>query len=110
MGRHKLPRTNENDARSGLNPGLMYGMSGGGATTTGSQGGGSAASGNAAAPMDIGAALQAGMMKAQIKKLEAETELTKTQTGTEGERAGEIASKIKNMDANTDRTPTNERI
>ncbi len=31
---------------AGLNPALMYGMSGGGGTTTGSQGGGSASGGN----------------------------------------------------------------
>jgi hypothetical protein len=51
---------------AGLNPALMYGMSGGGGTTTGSQGGGSAQGGNASAPMDIGNALQIGLMKSQI--------------------------------------------
>jgi len=58
---------------AGLNPGLMYGQSGAGGATTGSQGGGSAASGSAAAPMDIGNAVQAGLMMAQTEKLNAET-------------------------------------
>lgn len=52
---------------AGLNPALMYGMSGGGGTTTGSQSGGSAQGGNASAPMDIGNALQMGLMKSQIE-------------------------------------------
>jgi|GEM_PF-6306779 len=52
---------------AGLNPGLMYGMSGGGGQTTGSQGGGSAQSGNAAAPMDIGNSVQAALAASQIK-------------------------------------------
>lgn len=38
---------------AGLNPALMYGMSGGGGTTTGSQSGGSAASGSAHAPQNL---------------------------------------------------------
>jgi hypothetical protein len=58
---------------AGLNPALMYGMSGGGGQTTGSQGGGSAQSGSAAAPMDIGAVAQVALMTAQANKLKAET-------------------------------------
>ncbi len=65
---------------AGLNPGLMYGMSGGGGQTTGSQGGGSAQSGNSHAPMDIGASVQAGLMMAQAKKLNAETDEIKKKT------------------------------
>ena len=58
---------------AGLNPALMYGMSGGGGQTTGSQSGGSAQSGSAAAPMDIGAIAQVALMTAQAGKLKAET-------------------------------------
>jgi len=88
---------------AGLNPGLMYGMSGGGATTTGSQGGGSAASGNAAAPMDIGQALQAGMMKAQIDNINADTELKKEQAPKETEigKAQYLENVIKQFDIET---------
>lgn len=68
---------------AGLNPGLMYGMSGGGGQTVGSQGGGSAQGGNAAAPMDIGASVQAGLMMAQASKLKAETEKIKEETKSE---------------------------
>ena len=57
----------EHMLEAGLNPALMYGMSGGGGATTGSQGGGSAQGGNASAPMDIGNALQMGLMKSQIE-------------------------------------------
>lgn len=62
---------------AGLNPALMYGKGGGGGTTTGSQGGGSAAGGGSKQPMDIGAILQAGLMKAQTENIEADTELKK---------------------------------
>lgn len=58
---------------AGLNPALMYGQGGQGGTT-GGQGGGSASGGNAPAPMDIGNAIQLGLMNAQRKKIEAETE------------------------------------
>lgn len=75
---------------AGLNPGLMYGMSGGGGQTTGSQSGGSAQSGNAAAPMDIGASVQAGLMIAQAKKLNAETEAIESNTGLDDTRKGKL--------------------
>lgn len=68
---------------AGLNPGLMYGMSGGGGQTTGSQGGGSASGNSSHAPMDIGASVQAGLMGAQTAKLIAETNLLKNQNKTE---------------------------
>lgn len=65
--------------KAGLNPALMYGMSGGGGSTTGGQGGGSAQGGQA--PMQgIEGIMQAQEMGAQIallasqkKKLDAET-------------------------------------
>ena len=67
---------------AGLNPALMYGMSGGGGTTAGSQGGGSAQGGNAPAPqpMEIGNMLQASLLKAQKENIEADTENKKAQT------------------------------
>lgn len=64
---------------AGLNPGLLYGMSGGGGVTTGSQGGGGAAGGQATKgqSMDIGqmALLNANreLIKAQTEKVKAET-------------------------------------
>lgn len=66
---------------AGLNVGMMYGGSGAGGATTGSQGGGSAASGQAAAPMDIGNAMQAGLMAAQIDNIKADTNLKEKDAG-----------------------------
>ena len=60
---------------AGLNPGLMYGMSGGGGQTTGSQGGGSAQSGNSHAPMDIGNSVQAALAASQIKLQDSQANL-----------------------------------
>ena len=68
---------------AGLNPGLMYGMSGGGGQTTGSQGGGSASGNSSHAPMDIGASVQASLAAAQVGKIVAETNLLKNQNKTE---------------------------
>jgi hypothetical protein len=62
---------------AGLNPALMYGMSGGGGQTTGSQGGGSASGNSSHAPMDIGASVQASLAAAQVGKIVAETDLLK---------------------------------
>ncbi len=75
---------------AGLNPGLMYGQSGAGGATTGSQGGGSAASGSAAAPMDIGNAVQAGLMMAQTRKLDAETKNLEEGAGLKGSQKSNI--------------------
>ena len=75
---------------AGLNPGLMYGMSGGGGQTTGSQGGGSASGNSSHAPMDIGASVQASLAAAQVGKIVAETNLLKNQNKSE-------SGKIENM-------------
>ena len=75
---------------AGLNAGLMYGQSGAGGATTGSQGGGSAASGSAAAPMDIGNAVQAGLMMAQTEKLKAETRNLEEGAGLKGSQKTNI--------------------
>ncbi len=81
---------------AGLNPALMYGMSGGGGVTTGSQGGGSAAGGSSHAPMDIGAIAQVGLLKAQTEKLKAETDNIAGKTGLqESEKSNINASTVK---------------
>lgn len=70
----------EHMKNAGLNPALMYGMSGGGGTTTGSQGGGSASKANAQRQMGIeGAMAQAQMqlMNKQGEKAEADGNLAK---------------------------------
>lgn len=71
---------------AGLNPALMYGQAGQGGTT-GSQGGGSAQGGHAQmqAPMDLGAIVQAGLMKAQMDKLKAEKDNIDKDTELKGE-------------------------
>jgi len=79
---------------AGLNAGLMYGQSGPGGMT-GSQGGGSAQSGNAAAPMDIGNSVQAGLMAAQMRNLDADTEKKKQEANTSASIEGK---NIKELD------------
>lgn len=89
---------------AGLNPAIMYGMSGGGGVTTGSQGGGSAAGGHAPAPQemptfDIQQSLmmkaQLDLMKAQADKTEAEADNIRGEEGTIG------ASQIQKLIAET---------
>lgn len=71
--------------KAGLNPGLMYGISGGGGTTTGSGGGGMVSSGEAPKGGKenvemAGMGIQAGMMQAQMELIKAQTEKTKAET------------------------------
>lgn len=90
---------------AGLNPGLLYGMSGGGGTTTGSGGGsvsgGIAPSGGGEVATGVGMALQLGILKAQKENIESSTnknnveaaktagvDTTKTQTEIESLTAG----------------------
>lgn len=92
---------------AGLNPAIMYGMSGGGGVTTGSQGGGSAASGSAPAysqpqSMDISNALmmsaQIKLLEAQAKKAEAEADSTRGVEGTKGAaEIGKINTEISSL-------------
>lgn len=63
---------------AGLNPALLYGMSGGGGTTAGSQGGGSA-SGGQAGMLDIGSALSASKLAAEIDLLKSQSDKTKAE-------------------------------
>ena len=79
---------------AGLNPALMYGMSGGGGQTTGSQGGGSASGNSSHAPMDIGAAVQAGLMMAQAEKLRAETKEIEAKTEEVGQKISESQQRV----------------
>ena len=84
---------------AGLNPGLLYGMSGGGGTTTGSQGGGSAsggsASGGSAPPypqMDIGNIVQGAKTAAEIALLKAQENKTNAEANViEPKASQEIA-------------------
>ena len=80
---------------AGVNPALMYGMSGGGGQTTGGQGGGSAQSGSSHAPMDIGAIAQVGLMQAQAEKLKAETKNIDAGTGKVGQDISESQQRVK---------------
>lgn len=74
--------------KAGINPGLIYGMSGGGGTTTGSQGGNvsgaTAPQGGgeiqAMAGMGLQNALQAQLIAAQTENIKAQTEKTKVDT------------------------------
>jgi len=70
--------------KAGLNPGLMYGMSGGGGVTTGSQSGGSASGGQAPGFNNelTGMGLQLGQMLANIELTKAQTEKVKEDTTT----------------------------
>lgn len=70
--------------KAGLNPALMYGMSGGGGQTTGGTGSApsaeSAPSGGGEIGMAMGMALQNRMVAAQTKLIEAQAENVKTDT------------------------------
>lgn len=85
---------------AGLNPALMYGMSGGGGTTAGSQSGGSAASGqapNVNETQGIGGAAMMGMQQmAQIKLLEAQT----TKANAEAKKIGGIDTGVAEANEN----------
>lgn len=75
--------------KAGLNPGLIYGMSGGGGQTTGSASGNVSAGSTSQNPGEAQAAMAMGMQMAQMA---AQTELIKSQTKkteTEAENIGE---------------------
>ena len=84
---------------AGLNPGLMYGMSGGGGTTTGSQTGGNvsaAGSGGQMQPMDV-----TNMMKvlAEIKNIDSSTDVNKA---TEKDILETLPGDVKKLDVEAD--------
>lgn len=67
--------------KAGLNPGLLYGMSGGGGTTTGSSGGGnSAATPQQGGIMGMQLGTQAALLAAQTENIKADTEKKKVET------------------------------
>lgn len=84
---------------AGLNPGLLYGMSGGGGVTTGNSGGGvqggQAPVGGGEAMAGMGMAMQMGLMRAQKENIEAQTEQIRGETLEEG-------VKTKNVGADTE--------
>lgn len=86
--------------KAGINPGLLYGMSGGGGTTVGS--GGGAHVGGGGAPAGGGEAIGMGLqmmqmqlMKAQAEKLEAETKNIGADTGLKGAQTGNVTEDTK---------------
>ena len=82
---------------AGLNPALMYGMSGGGGTTAGSQSGGSAAGGQGAKVNEsqIGQGTSMGMLtKAQIENINEQTR----KTGIEADKLAGIDTKKTEQD------------
>lgn len=95
---------------AGLNPSLMYGMSGGGGTTAGTQDGGQAQGGGASGGqasmssyMDLG---QSMLLGAQIAKLKAETANINKDTESKGKgievmdtQIGQMLQDIKNKKA-----------
>lgn len=91
--------------KAGLNPGLLYGMSGGGGATASAGSGGSAQGGNAPGPqqmpMDMAAMMQLSMIGAQKALTEAQTEKTKAETanigvGTTGKGLENVGKDIQN--------------
>lgn len=70
--------------KAGLNPGLIYGMSGGGGATTniaqGNVSGASAPQGGGEIPTMTGMGIQSAMAAAQIENIKAQTEKTKAET------------------------------
>lgn len=76
------PAQMEQLKKAGLNPGLIYGMSGGGSATTGSQSAGSAAnapSGGGEITAMMGMGIQRQMLQAQKDLLESQTDLNKAE-------------------------------
>lgn len=86
--------------KAGLNPALMYGMSGGGGTTTGSQGGGSASSGNAVQmhPMDMA---NMALIDAERKLKEAQARNLDSSTGVNEEQTRKIGAEFRNIEQDT---------
>lgn len=95
----------EQMAKAGLNPGLMYGMSGGGAQTTGNISataqGGQASRANIATMTGMG--IQQQLAQAQIKHLEAQADLTTAQAEkTKGTDTAESQARIEALQQGVD--------
>ena len=88
---------------AGLNPALLYGMSGGGGTTTGSQGGGAAAGGHAGM-LDIGSALSASKLAAEIDLLKSQSDKTKKEGDFVDSQTEETKVNISNIIETTNNT------
>ena len=90
----------EHMKKAGLNPALMYGMSGGGGTTAGSQGGGSASGGNAVQmhPMDMA---NMALIDAERKLKEAQARELDSKTGVNEAQTKKIGAEFKNVGADT---------
>lgn len=93
--------------QAGLNPGLLYGMSGAGGSSTGTQTGGQAASGNANSPMDINGAINAAKAAAEIDLMKAQANKTEKEANVVGETGvREAEARINKMISET----TNENL
>lgn len=86
--------------KAGLNPAMMYGMSGGGGTTAGSQGGGSAAGGQAVQmhPMDMA---NMALIDAERKLKEAQARNLDSSTGVNEEQTRKIGAEFRNIEQDT---------
>lgn len=96
---------------AGLNPALLYGMSGGGGATTGSVGAGSASGGHAPQLMDMGSITQAALAMAQAKLLAAQTDKTKVETEKiGGVDTEEAKSRIENLTQGVENQKANQAL
>lgn len=88
--------------KAGLNPGLLYGMSGGGGTTTGTAGntgtsGGQAPTGGREVQDAIGMGMQLQLLKAQKENIEADTKNKLSQVPKAGQEIEESKARISLM-------------
>lgn len=91
--------------KAGINPGLLYGKGGSGGTTASvSSGGGAGAGGfqgSHRGQMDIKLQSELGLMDAQRKNIEADTDNKTADTGLKGEQKNKIGTEIQNIKAST---------
>jgi len=100
--------------KAGLNPGMLYGMSGSGGTTTGSTGtgvSGGQATQEQGLTQNISMGLQLGLMKAQMENMNANTEKTKAEaTKIAGVDTTEAQSRIENIKQGIKNAEVTEKI